>query len=171
MTALILKLTEQSSIIFNDKNKRNEMGEQGSGRLGENKISNLELSTGRAIENQAWDARARIHSCAHTRKCTCTCDYTGRRAQHQGRLTVRWNLPPLEENFVLLFFLPLLSDPDGGSQAVLSLRHDLILAKITRFCNFNPRYSNPQTYIFFFRRIFIKFFIKVELNWIKIDIM
>lgn len=51
MTALILKLTEQSSIIFNDK--RNEMGEQGSGRLGENKISNLELSTGRAIENQA----------------------------------------------------------------------------------------------------------------------
>lgn len=29
------------------------MGEQGSGRLGENKISNLELSTGRAIENQA----------------------------------------------------------------------------------------------------------------------
>lgn len=53
MTAFILKLTEQSSIIFNNKNKRSKMGEQGSGRLGENKISNLELSTGRAIENQA----------------------------------------------------------------------------------------------------------------------
>lgn len=148
MTALILKLTEQSSIIFNDKNKRNEMGEQGSGRLGENKISNLELSTGRAIENQAWDARAREFTRAHTLVTARTCDYTGRRAQHQGRLTVRWNLPPLEENFVLLFFLPLLSDPDGGSQAVLNLR--LILTKIIRFRNFNPRHSNARIFSFFF---------------------
>lgn len=50
MTALILKLTKQSSIIFNNKNKRNKMGEHE--RLGENKISNLKLSTGCAIENQ-----------------------------------------------------------------------------------------------------------------------